>query len=47
MLGQKIAQMQGKMTNQRVLPLEQGVPKFESTFDVFGSILNHPAESVP
>jgi hypothetical protein len=46
MLGQKIVEMQGKMTNQRVLPLEQGSPKFESTFEVAGSIFNQPAKTL-
>jgi hypothetical protein len=46
MLGQKIVEMQGKMINQRVLPVEQGSPKFESTFEVAGSILNLPAKTI-
>src|SRR5262249_16089748 len=46
MLGQKISEMQGKMTNQRVLPLEQGSPKFEVTFENSGSVLNYPAKMI-
>ena len=46
MLGQKIVEMQGKMTNQRVLPLEQGSPKFELTFEISGSIFNQPAKTI-
>ena len=46
MLGQKIVEMQGKTTNRRVLPLEHGSPKFESTFEVAGSIFNQPAKTI-
>ena len=46
MLGEKIAVMQGKMTNQRVLPSEQGSPKFETSFEVSGTILSQPAKTV-
>ena len=46
MLGQIIVDMQGKMTNQRVLPAEQGSPTFESTFEVAGSILSLPAKTI-
>lgn len=46
MLGQKISEMQGKMTTQRVLPLDQGSPKFETTFEVSGTLLNYPAKAL-
>ena len=46
MLGEKIVVMQGKMTNQRVLPPEQGSPKFETSFEVSGTILDQPAKTV-
>ena len=45
MLGQQIVDMQGKMTDRRVLPLEQGSPKFETTFEVAGTILGQPAKT--
>jgi len=46
MLNEKIVDMQGKMTNQRVLPAEQGSPKFESSFEVSGTVLGQPAKTV-
>ena len=46
MLGQKISEMQGKMTTQRVLPLDQGSPKFETTFEISGTLLNYPAKAL-
>src|ERR1700749_4516209 len=46
MLGQKISEMQGKMTTQRVLPVDQGSPKFESTFEISGTLLNYQAKAM-
>ena len=46
MLGEKIIEMQGKMTNRRVLPAEGGAPKFETSFEVAGSICAKQAKSL-
>ena len=39
MLGDKLGQMQGKITGQRVLPPEGGAPKVETSFEISGTIL--------
>jgi len=46
MLGERIAVMQGKRTNQRVLPLEDGLPKVETSFEVSGTLLGLPARTI-
>jgi len=46
MLGERIVMMQGKRTNQRVLPVEDGLPKVETSFEVSGTILDHPAKTI-
>ncbi len=39
MLGDKLGEMQGQVTGQRVLPSEGGGPKVETTFQISGMIL--------
>ena len=39
MLGEKIGEMAGKVTSQRVLSIEGGSPKMESSFQQNGSVL--------
>jgi len=39
MLGEKIGEMAGKITSQRVLSIEGGSPKMESSFQQNGSVL--------
>lgn len=46
MLGEKIIEMNGRMTNQRVLPAENAAPKFETSFEVLGTILGKQAKCI-
>ncbi len=39
MLGEKLGEMHGKVTGQRVLPTEGGVPKVETSFEISGTLL--------
>ena len=39
MLGEPIAEGQGKLTSQTILPAEGGMPRFEVTFEVLGTLL--------
>ena len=39
MLGEKLGELQGKVTGQRVLPADGGGPKVETSFEVSGNIL--------
>ena len=42
MLGEKIGEFHGKVIGQRILPSD-GLPKFETTVDITGTILGIPA----
>jgi hypothetical protein len=42
MLGEKIGEFHGKVTGQRILPSD-GLPKFETTTEITGTILSIPA----
>jgi hypothetical protein len=46
MLGERIASMQGKRTNQRVLPVQDGSPQVETSFEISGTLLDHPAKTI-
>jgi len=46
MLGERIAVMQGKRTNQRVLPAQDGLPKVETSFELSGTLLGHSATTI-
>ena len=39
MLGEKIGEISGKITSQRVLPNLGGAPKMETSFQATGSLL--------
>jgi hypothetical protein len=39
MLGEKLGELQGKVTGQRVLPAEGPGPKVETSFEISGAIL--------
>ena len=44
MLGEKIGEMSGKITSQRVLSIEGGGPKMETSFQANGSLLGTNAK---
>ena len=46
MLGEKVGQLQGKVTVQRILPSEGGGPKFETTAELSGTILGIAATMI-
>jgi hypothetical protein len=39
MLGDKLGELQGKVTGQRILPAEGGRPKVETSFEISGTVL--------
>ena len=43
MLGEKLGEMHGKITGQRVLPTEGGIPKVETSFEIGGTLLETEA----
>ncbi len=46
MLGNKIIDSAGKMTNRRVLPSDGPLPKFETSFELTGTILGQNAKTL-
>ena len=46
MLGELVVEGQGKQITQTILPAEGGMPRFEVTFEVFGTVLGKAAKTL-
>ena len=46
MLGELIIQGEGKLTSQSILPAEEGMPRFQVTFEVLGTVLGKGAKMI-
>jgi hypothetical protein len=46
MLGELIADGQGKLTSQTILPAEGGMPRFQVTFEFMGTVLGKGAKTI-
>ena len=46
MLGEKIIDGQGQMTNRRILPCDGPLPKFETSFEILGTVLGQNSKII-